>query len=127
MKGWSQCSVLSGSGKRLIINHIGSEDGFLEGVGECFVGKKDNADYHQEMNAVSNNGGAVFSGRPELPNKSVVIDNAKYHSRQTEESRTPTTACRLGQIRDWLPSKGKPFDAKDTQLILLGKSREIFV
>ena len=36
-------NVPSGSGYRLIINHIGSEDGFLEGAGECFVGKKDSA------------------------------------------------------------------------------------
>ena len=47
-----ELNILSGSGKRLIINHIGSDDGFLQGAGECFVGKKDSADYHQEMNAV---------------------------------------------------------------------------
>ena len=47
----------------------------------------------QEMNAVSNDGGAVMSVLPKLPNKSVVIiDNAKYHSRQTEEFRASTTA-----------------------------------
>ena len=34
---------------------------FLEGGGECFVGKKDSADYHQEMNAASNDDGAVLS------------------------------------------------------------------
>ena len=45
-------NVPSGAGKRLIINHIGSENGFLEGVGEIFVGKKDSADYHHEMNSV---------------------------------------------------------------------------
>ena len=32
--------VPSGAGRRLIINHIGSEDGFLEGCGEVFEGKK---------------------------------------------------------------------------------------
>ena len=31
--------VPSRSGKRLIINHLGSSDGFLQGCGECFVGK----------------------------------------------------------------------------------------
>ena len=43
-------NVPSGAGKRLIINHIGSENGFLEGAGEIFVGKKD-GDYHHEMNS----------------------------------------------------------------------------
>ena len=38
--------VPSGAGKQLIINHISSENGFLQGVGEIFVGKKDSADYH---------------------------------------------------------------------------------
>ena len=33
--------VPSGVGKRVIVNHIGSERGFLEGCGEVFVGKKD--------------------------------------------------------------------------------------
>ena len=80
------------------------------------------------MNAVSNDGGAVLSVRPKLPNKPVVIiDNAKYNSRQTEESKATTTAWRVEQIRDWLPSKGKSFDAKDTKPILLGISREMFV
>ena len=70
------------------------------------------------MNAVSNDGGAVLSVLPNLPNKSVVIiDNAKYHSRKTGGSKASTTAWRVGQIRDWLTSKGKP--------IWLGKSREI--
>ena len=82
----------------------------------------------KEMIAVSNDGETVLSVLPKLPNKSVVIiDNAKYHSRQTEESRAPTSAWRVGQIRDWFTSKGKPFDAKDTKPILLGKSREMFV
>ena len=59
------------------------------------------------MNAESNDGRAVLSVLPKLPNKPVVItDNAKYHSRQTEGSRAP---------------KQQPFDAKDTKPILLGK------
>ena len=42
--------VPSGSGKRPIINNIGSSDGFLKDCGECFIGKKDTSDYHHEMN-----------------------------------------------------------------------------
>ncbi|CAH2100294.1 unnamed protein product [Euphydryas editha] len=41
----------SGKGKRLIILHIGSEDGFLNGGELIFASKKGEGDYHQEMNA----------------------------------------------------------------------------
>ena len=41
--GLNGLNVPSGSGKRLITNHIGSEDGFLEDAWECFVGKKNSA------------------------------------------------------------------------------------
>jgi len=40
----------SGTGKRIILLDIGSEVGFL-GVGKQFVGKKNTADYHSEMNS----------------------------------------------------------------------------
>ena len=36
--------------KRLVINHIGSKYDFIEGCGECFVGKNSNNDSHQEVN-----------------------------------------------------------------------------
>jgi len=40
----------SGKGKRLIVVHIGSADGFVEGGLLCFESKKNTADYHDEMN-----------------------------------------------------------------------------
>lgn len=43
--------TFSGAGKRVIILHIGSKDGFLEGCMKCFIGKKGSTDYHDEMNA----------------------------------------------------------------------------
>ncbi|KAH9627806.1 hypothetical protein HF086_000191 [Spodoptera exigua] len=42
----------SGKGKRLIISHIGSEEGFLEEGLMIFEAKKNCEDYHDEMNAV---------------------------------------------------------------------------
>lgn len=38
-------------GKRLIITHIGNEDGFLEGADWVFEAKKSDGDYHGEMDA----------------------------------------------------------------------------
>ena len=34
------------------MNHIVSEDGFLDECGECFVEKKNISDFHDEMNSV---------------------------------------------------------------------------
>ena len=115
--------VPSGSGKRPIINNIGSSDGFLKDCGECFIGKKDTSDYHHEMN------GPHFFEEwfekkvlPALPDKSVIVmDNAKYHSRMTEESKRPTTSWRKTEIQDWLTKKSIEFEPRDTKPILLGK------
>ena len=41
----------SGKGKRLIINYLGSSNGFLEDCGKCFARKKITSDYRHEMNA----------------------------------------------------------------------------
>ena len=121
-------NVPVGAGKRLIINHIGSEDGFLEGCGECFVGKKDSGDYHNEMNSQHFERWWEDVVLPRLPDKSVaLIDNAKYHTWQTDDSKSPTTSWRKQMIRDWLTEKGKPFKEKDTVPILLALSKEIFV
>ena len=59
---------------------------------------------------------------PALPDKSVVVmDNAKYHSRMTEESKRPTTSWRKAEIQDWLTKKNIEFEPRDTKPILLGK------
>jgi len=69
----------TGKGQRLIVLHIGSHKGFLEGGLLCFVSKKNNADFHDEMN------GDYFhvwfeSIIPRLdPNSVIVLDNAPYH------------------------------------------------
>lgn len=85
-------------------------------------------DYHQEMNHVHFERWWETKVLPALPNKSVVlIDNARYHSRLTPESKKPTTAWRKQQIKEWLDTKGVESDQKDTKLKLLDKSKAIFV
>ena len=109
--------VPTGSGKSLIVNHLGLEDGFLNGCEECFVGAKDSADYHKEMNSSHFERWWEDSVLMRLPTKSVVvIDNASYHSRQTEESRAPTTNWRKAQIQDWLRKKSSTFIEKTRSL-----------
>jgi len=75
-------------GQRLIVLHIGSDMGFLEGGLLCFVSKKNSADYHDEMNGVTFKNWFV-SIIPWLhPNSIVVMDNTPYHSVQTEKYPT---------------------------------------
>jgi hypothetical protein len=74
----------SGKGKRLIILHIGSEDGFVDDGLLLFEGIKQ-GDYHDEMNA--NKYEEWFTNiLTKLPANSVIVmDNASYHSRVVEK------------------------------------------
>ncbi|KAM7298945.1 uncharacterized protein ISCGN_019512 [Ixodes scapularis] len=99
----------SGKGQRLIVTHIGSEDGFVPGCLDVFRGKK-TGDYHEEMD------GPRFEKwfddvLQKLPTGSVIVmDNAPYHSRRLEA--VPTTTSRKELIQGWLTSKGIAWDAK---------------
>lgn len=80
-----------GKGKRLIVLHAGTEDGFVPDMDLVFEGKK-SGDYHKEMNS------NVFLEWFErlctsLPGPScIVLDNASYHNSRTEETISPTSA-----------------------------------
>lgn len=93
----------SGKGKRLIISHIGNEEGFLKN-GELIFESKSSGDYHQEMN------GDVFLNyfKRILPltkdNSVIVLDNAPYHSVKCE--KLPTASWNKTQLIDWLAEKG---------------------
>ncbi|KAM7311876.1 uncharacterized protein ISCGN_008783 [Ixodes scapularis] len=99
----------SGKGQRLIVTHIGSEDGFVPGCLDVFRGKK-TGDYHEEMD------GPRFEKwfddvLQKLPTGSVIVmDNAPYHSRRLEA--VPTSSSRKELIQGWLTSKGIAWDAK---------------
>jgi transposase len=98
----------SGKGKRLIVLHIGSEDGFVPGGLLCFESKKNSADYHDEIN------GDTFyewleSILPRLKKNCVIImDNASNHSVKIE--KVPTSNTRKPDIISWLESKGQVID-----------------
>ena len=120
-------NVPSGAGRRLIINDIGSREGFLKGCGEVFVGTK-SGDYHSEMNSLHFEDWWKTKVLPSLPDKSVVIvDNAKYHSRMTDNSKKPTTSWRKQEIVDFLQSKQKEYPPKATKATLLEICKDIFV
>ena len=72
--------VPSGKGKRLIIVHIGSEDGFLKGL--LTFQSFNTGDYHEDMNSnvFEDYFGEIIKYLP--ADSVVVMDNASYHSRR---------------------------------------------
>ncbi|XP_076284706.1 uncharacterized protein LOC143211131 [Lasioglossum baleicum] len=92
-------------GRRLIITHVGSEDGFLPGALLCFDAEKNAGDYHSEMN------GDTFlkwfkKFLPTLREDSVIVmDNAPYHS--VQKDKFPTMSWNKNRIVEWLHGKGE--------------------
>lgn len=108
LEGWSTgLKPPSGKGKRLIITHIGSVDGFVEG-GLLMFQSNHTGDYHEDMN------GDVFEEYFEQmldlipPNSVIVMDNASYHSRKIE--KIPTNSWRKAEIIEWLVQKNITFE-----------------
>ena len=95
----------TGAGKRVIILHIGSEDGFLPGGELCFIGKKGTSDYHNEMN--SKHFQEWFRRTLSiLPQKSaIVIDQAPYHTMTDPETRNPTVSWLKKDIIAWIEKR----------------------
>lgn len=107
---------VTGKGKRLIITHIGSEDGFVEGGLHVFESKKQ-GDYHKEMNAeVFENWFSIILDKLD-DNCVIVMDNASYHSRKTE--RIPTEKNKKQEIIDWLKEKNITYDEDSLKRELL--------
>lgn len=110
----------SGKGRRLIITHIGSDSGFLDGGLNVFESRK-TGDYHEDMNAeVFEKWFASVLDRIE-PNSVIVMDNASYHSRRLE--KLPTSAWRKAEIADWLKSKNIDYDESMLKVELLNIAR----
>ncbi|XP_017795847.1 PREDICTED: uncharacterized protein LOC108577227 [Habropoda laboriosa] len=108
-KGWtdssSQCiaKTPTSKGKRLIILHCGSEEGWVPNCLElCGYNLKDcNVDYHKNMKA------SIFEQwfqrklLPNIkPNSVIVMDNAPYHSRQVQ--KIPCKSSSKVEIQDFL-------------------------
>ncbi|XP_025191753.1 uncharacterized protein LOC112592004 [Melanaphis sacchari] len=98
----------TGKGKRLIVCHIGSEDGFVSDSLLCFESKKNTNDYHDEMNGDSFRDW-LEGVLPRLKDNAVIVmDNAPYHSVKLE--KCPTSNWRKADIIQWLQGKGEVVD-----------------
>lgn len=111
----------TGKGGRLIVLHIGSELGFVDGGALIFEANR-TSDYHDEMT------GTVFnewfrSILPELDaNSVVVLDNASYHSLKVE--KIPNSNTKKDDIKAWLNDKKIPYQSSCLKKDLLQKVSE---
>lgn len=96
-------------GKRFIVVHAGSKDGFVEDCGLLFASKSKILDYHGEMNSEMFTKWVNESLIPHLEEPSlVVMDNAPYHSVQIDKQ--PSSAWRKNEIAQWLIKNGISFE-----------------
>lgn len=90
----------------MIITHIGSDNGFVEGGLHVFESKQQE-DYHQDMNAeVFENWFKNILEKLD-DNCIIVMDNASYHSRKIE--KIPNEKNEKQEIINWLKEKQIPF------------------
>lgn len=113
----------SGKGKRLIVLHIGSTDGFLPGGLLCFESKTKSTDYHDDMN-----GTTFFEWFVKIlpllkENAVIVMDNAAYHS--VKKDRIPVMSWKKQDIINWLESKGENISYPTTKGALLSQVKTI--
>lgn len=95
----------SGKGKRLIVLHIGSSDGFVPGGLLCFESKTNSTDYHDEMNGDTFYEWFVKTLPLLKKNTIIVMDNASYHS--VKKHKIPVRSWKKQAIIDWLENKGE--------------------
>ena len=124
--GWvdnsKQCALNGpcNRGKRIIILHAGSENGF---VSDCLLLsakslKQSCADYHEDMTAELFEKWIEQQLLPNIPPNSVIImDNAPYHSRQ--QTKIPNLSTKKGDIIEFMQSKNMEIPQKPTKKILL--------
>jgi len=100
--------VLKKGNGRVVINHIGSESGFVQGAQDVFISKKDCKDYHSTMDATHFS--AWFQKLVDLlpPKSVIVLDRASYHRKKIPGSGMPTTSWRKAIIIEWLQNHNVP-------------------
>lgn len=93
--------------------HAGNENGFIEGARLIFKSKLTTGDYHGEMNAENFEKWLAKSLLPSLEEPSIIIiDNARYHSRELE--KWPAKQWIKADLQHWLTKKGIKYSPQDT-------------
>lgn len=104
-------------GKRFIIAHAGSENGFVPNALLIFRSQSQSADYHDDMNASNFLKWMTEKVVPNLPENSlVVMDNAPYHC--TQINKAPTMSNLKSEMQIWLREKNIFFEDSWTKAVL---------
>lgn len=113
------------SGKRFIIVHAGTQNGFVPNALLVFSTKSTKADYHHDMNASNFNKWLSEKLIPNLNEPSVIVmDNASYHTVQI--NKAPNTNNRKSEIQDWLRCNHISFEdcqSREELLCLIDKHK----
>jgi len=113
----------SGKGKRLIVLHIGSTEGFVPGGLLCFESKTNSTDYHDEMNGDTFYEWFVRTLPLLKENAVIVMDNASYHS--VKKCQMPTMSWKKQKKLDWLENKGEIVTQPIVKIDLMKKVRKL--
>ncbi|CAG9790416.1 unnamed protein product [Diatraea saccharalis] len=106
------------SGKRHIVVHAGSEEGFVPGALLVFSSKSKSADYHDDMNSSNFMKWVREKLIPNLSKPSVIVmDNASYHIKQI--NKPPIMSNTKADIRKWLVNNGIHFEEYQTKAELM--------
>lgn len=108
-----------GKGRRLIICHVGSNEGFMKDCEWVFQSKTNSQDYHDEMNAQSFKEWFISFLNLLEEGSVIVMDNAPYHSVLAE--KIPATNWKKEEIQKWLTEKCIAFSHNETKVELLEK------
>ena len=106
-----------GKGKRLIIVHAGSSEGFVNDALLAMWTDGKSGDYHDNMNArlFEEWFGKLLKNIPK--NSVIIMDNASYHSRQV--NKAPTSSSTKNEIKSWLRQNDMDFEEDMLKVELL--------
>lgn len=107
-------------GKRIIILHAGSKNGFIPNALLLSAKniKQSSADYHEDMTAELFEKWAKQQLLPNVPPNSVIVmDNASYHSRL--ETKIPNINTKKADMIEFMESKGMEIPEKNNKKNLL--------
>jgi len=108
-----------GKGKRLILSHVGGEDGFVPNAIDLLSATK-NGDHHNNMNSERFEKHMKENVFPNLPEGAIlVLDNASYHRRRLHKNLTKSS--KKSELIEWLGSKNIDFDPAMTKNELYDK------
>lgn len=114
--------VRGSGGKRFVVLHAGTRNGFISGASLIFSSSCDSADYHNSMDSSTFEKWVAEQLIPNLEQPSLILlDNASYHSRVIDKN--PTNSWKKNEIKEWLLKHNIAFPPASLKIDLLTISK----